>query len=161
MSADAKAGRSIRGTGSARCPYPDPNAPDCIASQNGQFSVQNAYRDRFRPDGCALNPNNWNRNGYTLPPVSDPRWAQLFVVDRRGFTVSGKKYYPVRRFVNVYVTAADGFSCFGDDSAGEPVGRNTLWGHVTTYSGSDPGATPSGIKCSFTDGGVCVPVLVK
>jgi putative Flp pilus-assembly TadE/G-like protein len=153
--------------GDCSLPYPDPSAPDCIASETGAFSVGTAYRDRFIPDGCAADPNNWS--DVTGPPkdangdldVSDPRYAQLFVVDRHGFTVSGKKYYPIRRFINVYVTAADGFSCPGDDSAGQPVGRNTLWGHVVSYSTTDPGATPSGVKCSFTDGGVCVPVLVK
>jgi hypothetical protein len=149
---------------------PTPGAAnDCIDSENGKFSVQQAYKDRFTPDGCAANPNNWNRNGYTLPPLSDPRWAQLFVVDRHGFTSPGKKTYPVRRFINVYVTAAEGFDCPGDVTtdastprpAGQAARRNELWGHVTTYAPSDPGAVPSGVKCSFTDGGLCVPVLIK
>jgi hypothetical protein len=155
--------------GACTLPYPNPDAPDCIDSENGNFSVQNAYRDRFTPDGCAADPNNWNRNGYTIPPPGDPRWAQLFVVDRKGFSSPGKKTYPIRRFVNVYVTAADGFDCPGDVTTdpstprpgGQPAGRNTLWGHVTTYSSDDPDATPSDTKCSFTEGGVCVPVLVK
>jgi Putative Flp pilus-assembly TadE/G-like len=143
-------------------PWPNPDAPDCIDSEPGQFAVLNAYRDRFIPDGCAMDPNNWNQNGYTIPPPGDPRWAQLFVLDRKGFATSGKAItYPIRRFVNVYVTAASGFSCTGDDSADQPVGRNEVWGHVTTYSSDDPDATPNQTRCSFTDGGVCVPVLVK
>ena len=95
------------------------------------------------------------------PPVGDPRWATLFVVDRLGFASPGKKTYPVRRFVTVYVTAADTLGCSGDDSGGNPVGRNELWGHVVSYVVPDPDAVASSTKCSFTDGGACVPVLVK
>ena len=114
------------------------------------------------PDGCAADPNNWNRNLYTLPPLGDTRWAQLFVLDRKGFTQPGKATtYPIRRFVNMYVTAADGFSCPGDDSAGLARRAQQALGSHDDVFARDPGATPSGIKCSFTDGGVCVPVLVK
>jgi hypothetical protein len=41
------------------------------------------------------------------------------------------------------------------------VGRNELWGHISSYVTIDPDATAATEKCSFTDGGVCVPVLVK
>jgi hypothetical protein len=147
--------------GTCTTPYPNPSAPDCIDSQNGKFDVKDAYTQRFIPDGCAENPNNWNRNGFTLPPIDDPRWAQLFVVDRKGFTSPGKKTYPIRRFINVYVTAGDGLGCSDDDSAGQPVARNELWGHVTTYTTIDPDAVPGQTQCSFREGDVCVPVLVK
>lgn len=145
--------------GACTLPWPNPAAPDCIDAQNGQFAIQDAYRDRFTPQGCAANPNNWYRNGYTLPPPSDPRWAQLFVLDEAAFTVPGKRTYPVRRLVNVYVTAAEGLNCPGDDPPN--ARRNELWGHVVSYVTPDPNATPSPTKCSFIDGGVCVPVLVR
>ena len=122
--------------------------------------MKTAYKQRFIPDGCAIDQNNWNGTN-TLPPLSDPRWAQLFVLDRKGFSSPGKKTYPIRRFINIYVTAGDGLGCTGDDSAGQPVARNELWGHVTTYVTPDPDASPSQVKCSMLEGDVCVPVLVK
>jgi hypothetical protein len=147
---------------SCSTPYPNPAAPDCIASENGSFTIRNEYKQRFIPAGCAKDPNNWYRNGYTLPPASDPRWAQLFILDDQAFTVSGKKYYPVRGFVSIYVTAGDGLACNGDDPGGASgVGRNELWGHVVSYVFPDPNATPGPTQCSFTEGGLCVPVLVK
>lgn len=145
--------------GNCSTPWPNPAAPDCIDAENGNFTIGDAYRNRFIPQGCAANPNNWYRNGHTLPPVGDPRWAQLFVLDEAAFTVPGKRTYPVRRFVNVYVTAAEGLNCPGDDPPNAK--RNELWGHVVSYAAIDPNATPSRTKCSFTDGGVCVPVLVR
>lgn len=134
--------------------------PDCIDSENGAFSVGSAYQDRFTPDGCAKDPNNWNRNGYTIPPPQDPRWGILFIMDPLAFQASGKKTYPIRRFVAVYVTAGDGLNCPGDVPA-SGVPRNSLYGHVVSYVTPDPTATASQTKCSFTDGNVCVPVLVK
>jgi hypothetical protein len=143
-------------------PYPNPASPDCIASQNGNFSVGTAYQARFTPQGCAKDPNNWYRNGYTVPPAGDPRWAALFVLDNQAFTVSGKKYYPIRNFISIYVTAGDSLGCPGDDPAGTTgSGPRELWGHVTTYLTTDPNATPGPTQCSFTGGGLCVPILVK
>jgi hypothetical protein len=139
-------------------PWPNPAAPDCIDAENGNFAIQNAYRDRFIPDGCAANPNNWTTSG-DLPSLDDPRWAQLFLLDDAAFADPGKRTYPVRRFINVYVTGGEGLNCPGDDR--QNAGRNELWGHVVSYVPADPDATPAAVKCSFTDGGVCVAVLVK
>ena len=159
LSADAKAGRSTRGTESARCPTRTRTLADCIASQNGQFSVQNAYRDRFTPDGCALQTRTTGIGTGTRCRRSPTRAGRnCSSSTARGFTVPGKKYYPVRRFVNVYVTAADGFSCPGDNSAGEPVrAQHALGPRYDVFAGRTPAPHPAVSSARSRTEGVCVP----
>jgi len=111
---------------------------------------------------CSATPNNWYRNGITVPAFTDPRWIPLFIVDEKGFTVSGKKYYPVRRFGGFYVTAGSGMNCPGDDPPGDFSAKRTLYGHFVTYLPPTFGdAIPGDDLCTFMEGGVCVPVLVE
>jgi hypothetical protein len=139
-------------------PAPDP--PDCIASQNGNF--QQSQIQQMWASPCSATPNNWYRNGITVPPFTDKRWIPLFIVDEKGFTQSGKKYYPVRRFGGFYVTAGSGMNCPFDDPPGNLSGKRTIYGHFVTYLPPTFGdAIPADDLCTFVEGGVCVPVLVE
>ena len=82
---------------------------------------------------------------------------------REAFLIGGKKYYPVRRFGGFYVTAGSGINCPGDDPDPLPAGtKRTIYGHFVTYLPQTGGEIiPAAQLCSFTEGGVCVPVLVE
>ncbi len=139
-------------------PAPDP--PDCVPSKNGNF--QESQITSMWASPCSATPNNWYRNGITVPPFTDTRWIPLFIVDEKGFTQSGKKYYPVRRFGGFYVTAGSGMNCPGDDPSGTLSGKRTIYGHFVTYLPPTFGdAIPADDLCTFVEGGVCVPVLVE
>ncbi len=134
-------------------PYPNPLAPDCIDSQNGNFNNM-GIRDAF---ASPCTPNNWN--GVTLPPPHDKRWISLFIVDEVAYTQPGKKTYPIRRFGGFYVTAGDGMGCPGDNPS--TVRRTELWGHFVTYVTPRFGAIPDDELCQFGVGALCAPVLVE
>ena len=131
------------------------------ASQNGNYQ-QSVATDMWASP-CSDTPNNW----YTqTPPTSrmrrTPRWIPLFIVDETGFTVSGKKYYPVRRFGGFYVTGGSGMNCPGDDPDPLPAGtKRTIYGHFVTYLPRRAAKSFRPRLCSFTEAGVCVPVLVE
>ena len=143
----------------AGVPAADP--PDCIASKTGNFQDNDAKALWASP--CSATPNNWYRNGYGEPPPDDPRWIPLFIVDEKSFLVSGKKYYPVRRFGGFYVTGGSGMGCAGDDPDPLPAGtKRTIYGHFVTYLPQTGGEViPAAQLCTFTEAGVCVPVLVE
>jgi hypothetical protein len=142
----------------AGVPVPDP--PDCIASKTGNFSQ--AQINAMWASPCSATLNNWYQNGFGEPPLTDKRWIPLFIVDETAFTISGKKYYPVRRFGGFYVTAGSGMNCPGDDPSGNLDGKRTLYGHFRSYILPTFGEViPDEDLCTFTDGGVCVPVLVE
>ncbi len=134
-------------------PYPNPAAPDCIASENGNFNNK-GVQDRL---GSPCTPNLWN--GVTVPPPGGPRWVTVFVLDEFAFTQSGKKTYPIRGFANFYVTAGDGMNCPGDVPSS--VNRTELWGHFVTYVSPDPNAQTTTALCTFNDAGTCLAVLVR
>ena len=149
-------------TPTVNCSPPDLlTPPDCIASQNGQFN-QNKIRDLWA-NPCT--PNNWD--GVTVPPDTDPRWVPLFILDERSTTVSGKKYYPVRRFGGFYVTAGDGIDTGGPQNqcpGNNPSStrRLELWGHFITYFNPGFGETiPDDELCPFNDASLCVLSLVE
>ena len=98
-----------------------------------------------------------------MPPANDPRWLPLFIVDEKSFLISGKKYWPVRRFGGFYVTAGNGMGCTGDDPDPLPAStKRSIYGHFVTYLPDSGGEViPAAELCSFTEGGVCVPVLVE
>jgi hypothetical protein len=138
-------------------PAADPE--DCISSKNGNFQ-ENDVVDMF--DDCSATPNNWYRNGHTVPDGNDPRWMPLFIVDELAFKVSGKRTYPIRRFGMFYVTAVSGLNCSGDDPNPVAAGKRQVWGHFMTYvSGTFGDTIPSNVLCSFQDGGLCVSNLVE
>jgi hypothetical protein len=152
----------ISGCGPPPAGIPAPDPPDCIASQNGNYQQSVAHDLWASP--CSATPNNWytSINGGNPPLPNDPRWIPLFIVDETGFTVSGKKYYPVRRFGGFYVTAGSGMNCPYDDPPGNLDGKRTIYGHFQTYIPQTGGEViPAAELCSFTEGGVCVPVLVE
>ena len=140
---------------------PPADPPDCIPSQNGNYQQSVAHDLWASP--CSDTPNNW----YTIahpsePDANDPRWIPLFIVDETGFTVSGKKYWPVRRFGGFYVTAGSGMNCPDDVPSGNLDGKRTIYGHFRTYIPESGGEViPAAELCSFTEAGVCVPVLVE
>src|SRR5262249_40323660 len=112
-------------TPTVNCTPPDLlDPPDCIASQNGNYNA-NGIKNIFAKPNCDAAPNYWD--GVHLPPATDPRWIPLFILDEKSTTVSGKKYYPVRRFGGFYVTAGDGID------TGSP--KNQCSG---VYPGTDP-----------------------
>jgi hypothetical protein len=140
---------------------PPADPPDCIASQNGNYQQSVAHDLWASP--CSATPNNWYQNGYEVPPGEDPRWIPLFIVDEKSFLISGKKYWPVRRFGGFYVTAGNGMGCPGDDPDPLPAStKRSIYGHFVTYLPDSGGMViPAAELCSFTEGGVCVPVLVE
>jgi hypothetical protein len=153
-------------TPTVNCTPPDLlTPPDCIPSQNGNFNAGGIW-DIFANPTCSA--NNWN--GVTLPPDNDIRWIPLFILDERSTTVSGKKYYPVRRFGSFYVTAGDGIAignkngppCGGDAPARDLRGTRELWGHFSTYVRPGFGNTvPDDELCPFNDASLCVVSLVE
>jgi hypothetical protein len=110
-----------------------------------------------------VTPNNWSIPGG--PPDNDPRWVPLFILDEKSTTVSGKKYYPVRRFGSFYITAGDGLGCNGDDPPTPHAGtvkRTELWGHFSSYLHVNFGETiPDGELCPFINADLCTPTLVE
>ncbi len=145
----------------AGVPAADP--PDCIASQNGNFQQEHAVGDMWASP-CADTPNNWYTavNNFQAPPIGDTRWIPLFITDELGFTQSGKKYYPIRRFGGFYVTGGTGIECPGDDPSGPISGKRTLYGHFVSYIIPTFGdVIQSDELCSFLDGSACVVSLVE
>jgi hypothetical protein len=132
---------------------------DCISSKNGNFQ-QKGVTDLL--DDCAATPNNWNRNGFGVPPPQDPRWMPLFILDELAFQQSGKKTYPIRRFGMFYITSVSGLNCPGDDPFPAPSGKRSMFGHFLSYVTPGFGDTIADDQlCSFTDGGLCVSGLVE
>jgi hypothetical protein len=141
---------------------PPADPPDCIPSQNGNYQ-QSVATDMWASP-CSDTPNNWYTLAHpTEPEPNDPRWIPLFIVDEKSFLVGGKKYFPVRRFGGFYVTAGSGINCPGDDPDPLPAGtKRTIYGHFVTYLPQTGGEIiPAAQLCTFTEGGVCVPVLVE
>jgi Putative Flp pilus-assembly TadE/G-like len=153
-------------TPTVNCSPPDLlTPPDCIPSETGNFNANGVW-DVFANPTCS--PNNWD--GVTIPDFRDVRWIPLFILDERSTTVSGKKYYPVRRFGGFYVTAGDGIAqgnkngppCPGDIPSRDLRGTRELWGHFYTYLPNPFGATVPGPElCPFDDASLCVPTLVE
>ena len=145
----------------AGVPAADP--PDCIASQNGNYQQSVAHDLWASP--CSDTPNRWYTaiNNFKEPPPDDPRWIPLFIVDEKAFLISGKKYWPIRRFGGFYVTAGNGMGCTGDDPDPLPAStKRSIYGHFVTYLPDSGGKViPADELCSFTEGGLCVPVLVE
>jgi hypothetical protein len=138
-------------------PAADPE--DCIESKNGNFQ-QNDVTSMLSP--CGAHPNNWNRNGYEIPPPDDKRWMTLFILDELAFSQSGKRTYPIRRFGMFYVTAVSGLNCTGDVPNPAPSGKRTMFGHFISYVTPGFGETiPSDSICDFDEGGLCVVNLVE
>jgi hypothetical protein len=135
---------------------------DCVESKPGNFQ-QKVVRDMWgQPStpACTATPNNWN--GVTLPPMTDPRWIPLFIVDENAFGSPPDKIYPIRRFGMFYVTAAKGLGCTGDVPNPVPGNKNSIWGHFGSYVTPGFGSTiPSDELCSFAEGGLCVSNLVE
>ena len=149
-------------TPTVNCTPPDLlTPPDCIASKNGNFNANGIKAIFANP--CT--PNNWD--GVSIPTETDPRWIPLFILDEKSTTVSGKKYYPVRRFGGFYVTAGDGIDtgspqnqCPGNVPSS--TGRLELWGHFVTYFKPGFGETiPDDELCPFDDASLCVLSLVE
>ena len=117
------------------------------------------------PHPARTRPNNWYTaiNNFKAPPAKDTRWIPLFIVDEKSFLISGKKYWPVRRFGGFYVTGGSAMGCPGDKPDPLPAGtKRTLYGHFVTYLPDSGGKViPAAELCSFTEAGVCVPVLVE
>jgi hypothetical protein len=154
--------RHQTGCGPPPSGVPAADPADCIASQNGNFQ-QSAVTDMWASP-CGDTPNNWYTavNNFEAPDLDDPRWIPLFIVDETAFTLSGKKYYPIRRFGGFYVTAGSGMNCPGDDPPGNLSGKRTIFGHFVSYIIPTFGdVIPSDDLCSFTDGGACVVSLVE
>jgi hypothetical protein len=163
-------------TPTVNCTPPDllDPIPDCIASKNGNFNSNGIHSIWASP--CSATPNNWD--GINYPPDTDPRWIPLFILDERSTTVSGKKYYPIRRFGGFYVTAGDGIDtgspknqCSGTSGGpgGGPwqndpmsTGRLELWGHFVTYFTPDlGGSVPDDELCTFDEADLCILSLVE
>ena len=141
--------------------YPDLlTPPDCVASENGHFN-SNGLKQLWG-QGCPnapATPNNWTGSGD--PPPTDPRWI-LFILDERSTTISGKKYYPIRRFGGFYVTAGDGLDCNGDDPSYSLDSSREIWGHFITCLPHQPRSNNSIERTlSFTDADLCVPVWLS
>jgi hypothetical protein len=135
---------------------------DCVDSKPGNFS-QTVPRELWgQPStpACTDTPNNWN--GVTLPDPRDPRWMPLFIVDPEAGNAPPDKTFPIRRFGMFYVTAASDLNCTGDNPPGNLGPKRQIWGHFASYITPGFGETvPSGVKCSFTEGGLCVSNLVE
>ncbi len=92
-------------------------------------------------------------------PLNDPRFVTLFITDEQSFGAQGNDIYPIRRFAGFYLTAADGLNCPGDVPANP--GAKNVWGHWVSYVISSGNGIPDDELCPFTDGGVCIPLLVE
>jgi hypothetical protein len=152
----------ISGCGPPPPGVPAADPPDCIPSQNGNYQQSVAHDMWASP--CSDTPNNWYTPTHPgEPDANDPRWIPLFIVDETSFTISGKKYWPIRRFGGFYVTGGSGIQCPGDDPDPLPAGTKlTIYGHFKTYIPETGGEIiPASQLCTFTEGGVCVPVLVE
>ena len=146
------------------CDSPPPGVPyrppDCVPSKNGNF--QESQITSMWASPCSATPNNWYRNGITVPPFTDSRWIPLFIVDEKGFTQSGKKYYPVRRFGGFYVTAGDGMGA--PTSAGRPFMGPQTRALGPLHDLRQPRlreTIPDAELCPFTDASLCVLSLVE
>jgi hypothetical protein len=92
-------------------------------------------------------------------PLTDPRFVTIFITDESAFGASGNDIFPVRRFAGFYITAADGLNCPGDYPANP--GAKNMWGHWVSYVIPETGGIPDTALCPFTNGGVCIPLLVQ
>jgi Putative Flp pilus-assembly TadE/G-like len=159
---------SCAGYGTGNLPVP-PLGPlpgdDCIVTETGDKSgqIRQAMGDRWGKNGgpTCQTLNHWpNVMGDPIPdPLTDPRFVTLFITDEQSFGASGNDIYPVRRFAGFYITAADGLNCPGDVPASP--GAKNVWGHWISYVVPSNGGIPDTTLCSFTDGGVCIPLLVE
>ena len=95
--------------------------------------VKNAYTRALHPGRLRQNQNNWDQEqqhgaaslGSALGATVRPR--------PQGLPSSGKKTYPDSTIHQRLRHGRRWLGCTGDDSAGQTVARNKLWGHVTTY----------------------------
>ena len=140
---------------------------DCTVTETGDKSgqIRQAIDERFGRNGgpTCKTLNHWPApfSGDPIPdPLTDPRFVTIFITDESAFGSSGNTIYPIRRFAGFYITAADGLNCPGDDPA--IPGAKNMWGHWVSYVLPTNGGIPDPTKlCPFTNGGLCVPMLVE
>jgi hypothetical protein len=138
---------------------------DCIVTETGDKSgqIRQAMDERWGKNGgpTCQTLNHWPNNpGDPMPdPYNDKRFVTLFITDEQSFGSSGNDIYPIRRFAGFYLTAADGLNCPGDVPANP--GAKNVWGHWVSYVIPSGGGIPDDELCPFTDGGVCIPLLVE
>ena len=162
---------SCAGYGAGNLPVP-PVGPlpgdDCIITETGDKSgqIRQAMDTRWGRNGgpTCKTLNHWPDPTATPPltmpdPLNDPRFVTIFITDESAFGASGNQIYPVRRFAGFYLTAADGLNCPGDYPANP--GSKNMWGHWVSYVVSETGGIPDDELCPFTNGGVCIPLLVE
>jgi hypothetical protein len=138
---------------------------DCLITETGDKTgqIRQAMDERWGRNGgpTCQTLNHWpNAVGDPMPdPLTDTRFVTLFITDENSFGGSGNDIYPIRRFAGFYITAADGLNCPGDVPANP--GAKNVWGHWVSYVIPSPGGIPDTELCPFTDGGVCIPLLVE
>jgi Putative Flp pilus-assembly TadE/G-like len=142
---------------------------DCVVTETGDKSgqIRQAMDERFGRNGgpTCQTLNHWPSDLGELAdpgmpdPLTDPRFVTIFITDEQAFGASGNQVYPVRRFAGFYLTAADGLNCPGDVPANP--GSKNMWGHWVSYVTSENGGIPDDELCPFTNGGLCIPVLVE
>jgi len=142
---------------------------DCIVVETGDKTgpLSQAMDERWGHDGgpTCKTLNHWPNTQAELDangmpdPLNDPRFVTLFITDEQSFGAQGNAIYPIRRFAGFYLTAADGLNCPGDVPANP--GAKNVWGHWVSYVVSSGNGIPDDELCPFTDGGVCIPLLVE
>jgi hypothetical protein len=163
---------SCTGYGSGNLPQP-PVGPlpgdDCIITETGDKSgqIRQAMDERWGKNGgpTCQTLNHWPNTQAELDtngmpdPLTDKRFVTIFITDESAFGASGNDIFPVRRFAGFYLTAADGLNCPGDVPANP--GAKNMWGHWVSYVIPETGGIPDTTLCPFTNGGVCIPMLVQ
>jgi hypothetical protein len=135
---------------------------DCVESVPGNKTgkVSSGMHSRF---ASPCTPNYWTSSSPDDLNPRDPRFAYIFLTSF-GRVATGTGWYPIKAFVRVYITGADGMGCPGDDPAprGFSGKGSEVWGHLVDIVTLDDNVVTGDAKCDLSVAVLnCKPALVR
>jgi Flp pilus assembly protein TadG len=136
---------------------------DCVEATPGNKTgkVSSGMHERF---ATPCTPNHWV-NGSSPADLNpeDPRFAYIFLTSF-GRVATGSGWYPIKAFLRVYITGADGMGCPGDDPPPRGFSNkgSEVWGHLVDIITLDDDVVPGDSVCNLSLAVLnCKPTLVR
>jgi hypothetical protein len=135
---------------------------DCVESVPGNKTgkVSSGMTRRFASP-CTI--NHWSSSSPDDLNPRDPRFAYIFLTSF-GRVATGTGWYPIKAFLRVYITGADGMGCPGDDPPprGFSGKGSEVWGHLVDIVTLDDNVVTGSTKCDLSVAVLnCKPALVR